>query len=82
MQEVDADKDGSVTLEEFISFFLNHYKKQQRKSRRISFRKMIASDGIKGIRKMDLMDRIMFGIKNLEIDESEVMGGQEGNLSC
>ena len=84
MKEVDEDKDGIVTLPEFISFFLNQYRAQQQKMKRKSMRHLLVKDGVHGIRKIDLMERIIFGIKNLvSADESEDIGeSQDGTEFC
>ena len=84
MKEVDEDKDGIVTLQEFISFFLNQYRAQQQKMKRKSMRRLLVKDGVHGIRKIDLMERIIFGIKNLvPVDESEDIGeNQQGTDFC
>ena len=84
MKEVDEDKDGIVTLPEFIAFFLNQYRAQQQKMKRKSIRRLLVKDGCRGIRNIDLMERITFGIKNLEsVDESEDIGeSKEGKDFC
>ena len=58
-----------IGLEEFISYFSDQYRTSEELSR--------GSDGIKGITKMDLMDRMLLGIRNIDLNAPKMTEKQE-----
>ena len=77
MEELQKEKDGNISLEEFISFFISRYKNEGRIVRRRSVKNLVRSGVMR--QNSDLMDRIMFGIKNLEVDQSDGIMSNGGN---
>ena len=57
---MDTDKTGTIDKQEFMDFFLK---------RRTAVKKILSARGILGIKKVDLMDRILLGVKQMDSDD-------------
>lgn len=69
---VGMNKDGVIGLQDFTSFFLNRYRTaQKRYSTSMSVRKLLSSDEKKGIDNMDLVDRILFDVRTIDLNDSK-----------
>ena len=54
---MDKDKTGMINKEEFMNFFLK---------RKTAVKRIVSARGILGIKKADLMDRILLGVKQMD----------------
>ena len=72
MRSIDKDDDGLINREEFIEYFLARYRSNNEKGRRSSLKRIIGRKGLKeGLQKIDLVDRILFGIQQIDAKEIE-----------
>ena len=70
MRSIDKDDDGLINREEFIKYFLDRYRSNNESGRRASLKRVIARKGLKaGLQKIDLVDRILFGIQQIDADD-------------
>ena len=72
MRSMDKDEDGLINREEFMSYFLNRFRKNHESGRPMFLRRMISRTGIKGgVQDIELVDRILFGIQQVNTDDLE-----------
>ena len=70
MRSIDKDDDGLINREEFIKYFLDRYRSNNESGRRASLKRVIARKGLNaGLQKIDLVDRILFGIQQIDANE-------------
>ena len=70
-QSITTDSDGLIDREEFIDFFLTQYRENRTSGNIVSINKIITKKGMKGINETDLIDKILFGVQQLDVDELE-----------
>ena len=70
-QSITTDSDGLIDREEFIDFFLKQYQENRSSGNIVSLNKIITKKGMRGINEVDLIDKILFGIQQLDMDELE-----------
>ena len=72
MRGIDKDADGIINREEFMNYFLNRFRKNHESGQPMFLRRMISRTGIKGgVQNIDLVDRILFGIQQVNTDDLE-----------
>ena len=68
---MDKDEDGLINREEFMSYFLNRFRKNHGTGG-MFLRRMISRTGLKGgVQDIELVDRILFGIQQVNSDDLE-----------
>ena len=62
---MDTDDSGTIDVDQFIDYFLNRTKNA------VNMKKMISATGMLGIKKAKLIDRILLGIQQIDVDAIE-----------
>ena len=62
---MDKDDSGTIDVNEFMDYFFNRAKCT------LDMKKMVAATGMLGIKKANLMDRILLGIQQIDVDAIE-----------
>ena len=70
-QLITTDSDGLIDREEFVEFFLNHQRENRSSGGMVSLHRMISREGTHGTKQIDLIDRILFGIQQIDIEDME-----------
>ena len=70
-KSIDEDSDGLINRQEFISYLTARYRKNRGTGQHMSLRKLIGKKGTRAIKQIDLIDRILFGIQQIDVDEVE-----------
>ena len=70
-QLITTDSDGLIDREEFVEFFLKHHRENSSSGGMVSLHRMISREGTHGTEQIDLIDRILFGIQQMDIEEME-----------
>ena len=68
---ITTDSDGLIDREEFVEFFLKHQRENRSSDGMVSLHRMISREGTHGTKQIDLIDRILFGIQQIDIEEME-----------
>ena len=70
MRSIDKDDDGIINREEFMNYFLKRFRKNHESGQPMFLQKMISRTGIKGgVQDIELVDRILFGIQQIQNED-------------
>ena len=67
------DSGGLIDRQRFVEFFLKHHRENRSSGGMVSLHRMISREGTHGTKQVDLIDRILFGIQQIDIEEMEAV---------
>ena len=70
-QSFSKDSDGLIDREEFVDFFVKQYQENRSSGNIVSLNKLLTKKGFRGINEVDLIDKILFGVQQLDVTTLE-----------